>query len=87
VDHHGDIDSSIQVEMTDKGKSISCLVLSGIGWLILVIGFLYEKYSPGANEFSPLIDYLVYILFSIAASFLDPLVKLYLCCYFSFTKG
>lgn len=77
VDHHGDIDSSIQVEMTDKGKSISCLVLSGIGWLILVIGFLYEKYSPGANEFSPLIDYLVYILFSIAASLIHLLNCIY----------
>ncbi len=63
--------------MTDKGKSISCLVLSGIGWLILVIGFLYEKYSPGANEFSPLIDYLVYILFSIAASLIHLLNCIY----------
>lgn len=63
--------------MAHKVKTISCLVISVIGWLIFVIGILYEKYGPSANDFSPLFRMAVYILFSIAAS----LIHLFNCIY------
>lgn len=63
--------------MTYKVKTISCFVISAIGWLVYLIGMLYKEYSTGTNEFSPLVDMVVYVLFTIVAS----LIHLFNCIY------
>lgn len=38
--------------ISDGIKAISCLILSAVGWVVLIIGFLNKGYSPSGNEFS-----------------------------------